>query len=323
MVTAPGTKPAGLVTIGETMVLLDPPQVGLLRQATTLRVSMGGAESNVAIGVCRLGLPASWLGRVGADPFGDLVVTRLRGEGVDVTGVVRDPSVPTSLMVKERRAPGAVRVFYYRTDGPGARLQPSDLDPRRIGGAQVLHLTGITPALSRSAAATTQRAAELAHELGVVVSLDVNYRSALWSAQDAGAALTNLVKLADIVFASDDEAELLGVRGEPIEIAEQLAAMGPTQAVIKLGARGAVAWADGVAHQAAAVPVQAVDPVGAGDAFVAGYLTEYMCGAPVPQRMDTAVRCGAFAVTMSGDWEALPTRAELSLLTADPGQVRR
>jgi 2-dehydro-3-deoxygluconokinase len=144
MVTAPSSEPAGLVTIGETMVLLDPPQVGLLRQATTLRVSMGGAESNVAIGVCRLGLPASWLGRVGADPFGDLVVTRLRGEGVDVSGVVRDPSVPTSLMVKERRAPVQSASSTTARTGPGARLQPSDLDPRRIGGAQVLHLTGIT-----------------------------------------------------------------------------------------------------------------------------------------------------------------------------------
>ena len=314
---------SGLVTLGETMAMFDPPTPGLLRQATSLRVSFGGAESNVAIGVARLGLPAAWCGRVGADPFGDLIVTALRGEGVDVSGVIRDPEKPTSLMFKERRTPGSIRVLYYRAGGPGSRLTPDDLDPARLQSAQVLHLTGITPALSASAAATVRSAAARAREAGALVSLDLNYRSALWSPEQAAAEYADLIALSDLVFASDDEAEIVGLTGTPAELAAGLASMGPATAVIKLGARGAVAFADGQHYEVAAVPVTAVDAVGAGDAFVAGYLTELMLDAPVESRLETAARCGAFAVTVSGDWEALPNRAELALLSNDPGTVSR
>jgi 2-dehydro-3-deoxygluconokinase len=313
----------GLVTIGETMALLDPRGIGLLRLAGTLRLSIGGAESNVAVGVRRLGLPAAWVGRVGADPFGELITTTLRGEGVDVSGVRIDPEVPTSVMVKERRTAGAVRVIYYRKGGPGARLRPEDLRPEVIRAAGVLHLSGITPALSSTAAEAVRAAAEEARVAGVPVSFDLNYRSALWPAEAAAAALTDLVKLADVVFAGDDEAALLGLTGSPVDLARGLASLGPSQAVIKRGAEGAVAWAEDSVHEVSAISVAAVDTVGAGDAFVAGYLAELMSGAPMASRMDTAARCGAFAVTSPGDWEALPTRSELSLLTTEPGVVLR
>lgn len=313
----------GLVTLGETLASFNPPTPGLLRQATSLRVTFGGAESNVAIGVARLGLPATWCGRVGADPFGELIITSLRGEGVDVSGVIRDPGSPTSLMFKERRTPSAIRVLYYRAGGPGSRLTPDDLDSARLQTAQVLHLSGITSALSASAAATVRHAAAQAREAGALVSLDLNYRSALWTPAQAAAEYADLIALSDVVFASDDEAEILGPTGTPAELAAGLAALGPDAAVIKLGALGAVAYADGRHYQVSAVPVTAVDPVGAGDAFVAGYLSELMLGEPIMARLETAARCGAFAVTVSGDWEALPTRAELSLLTDDPGTVRR
>ena len=282
-----------LLAVGETMALLTAAEIGRLRHASSLTLGVAGAESNVAIGARRLGCPAAWVGRVGDDELGELVVSRIRAEGVDVGGVIRDPGAPTSLMLKERRTAGMVRVLYYRRNGPGSRLLPSDLDPAQVAAAGILHVTGITPALSDSALATVDRAVTLAREAGVPVSFDVNYRSALWPPDRAAA------------------------------VCRGLADLGAGHAVVKLGPRGAVAAVDGQVHAVEPVPVQAVDPVGAGDAFVAGYLAETLAGRPVPERLATAAACGAFSVTVPGDWEGLPTRDELAALAIRPGTVHR
>jgi 2-dehydro-3-deoxygluconokinase len=226
-------------------------------------------------------------------------------------------------MLKERRTATMVRVVYYRRGGPGSRLEPGDLDPAQVAAAGVLHLTGITPALGRSARATVDHAVDLAGRAGVPVSFDLNYRSALWPPEQAAAVCRDLAARADIVFAGDDEAELLGLTGDPAGLARGLAALAAGHAVVKLGDRGAVAAVDGTVHTVEALSVPAVDPVGAGDAFVAGYLAETLAGRPVPERLATAAACGAFAVTVPGDWEGLPTRDELAALGARPGTVQR
>ena len=313
----------GLVTVGETMVALTPPGIGPLRYAASLGISVAGAESNVAIAARRLGAPVAWIGRVGADELGELILTRLRGEGVDVSAAVRDPGAPTSLLLKERRTSDVVRVGYYRRGGPGARLRPSDLDEGAIRAAGILHVTGITPALSDSARSCVRAAVEIARGAGVPVSLDFNHRPALWSDEAAAAELGELTRLVDVVFAGADEAALVAGGGPPADQAAALARLGPRQVVITLGARGAVALVDGAPLVVAATPVSTVDAVGAGDAFVGGYLAELLAGADPPLRLATAARCGAFAVTVGGDWEGLPTRAELSLLDADAGNVLR
>jgi len=315
--------PGPLLAVGETMALLAAPQIGRLRHATSLTLGVAGAESNVAIGAQRLGWSAAWVGRVGDDELGELVVSKIRAEGVDVGGVVRDPDAPTSLMLKERRTAGMVRVRYYRRNGPGARLQPGDLDPAQIAAAGVLHLTGITPALSDSARATVDHAVELARSAGVPVSFDLNYRSALWPPEEAAVVCRDLAARADLVFAGDDEAQLLGLEGDPAELARGLAGLGAGHAVVKLGERGAVALVDGAVHAVDPVPVQALDPVGAGDAFVAGYLVETLTGRAVQERLRTAAACGAFAVTVPGDWEGMPSREELEVLGVRPGTVHR
>jgi 2-dehydro-3-deoxygluconokinase len=316
-------RPGPLLAVGETMALLATAEVGRLRHASSLTLGVAGAESNVAIGARRLGCPAAWVGRVGDDELGELVVSRIRAEGVEVGGVVRDPDAPTSLMLKERRTAAMVRVLYYRRNGPGSRLRPDDLDPEQVGAAGMLHVTGITPALSDSARATVDHAVELAQAAGVPVSFDLNYRSALWPPGEAAAVCRDLAARANIVFAGDDEAELLGLEGDPPELARGLAGLGAGHAVVKLGERGAVAFVDGAAHTVDPVPVQAVDPVGAGDAFVAGYLAETLAGRPVEDRLATAAACGAFAVTVPGDWEGLPSRDELAAIGLRPGTVHR
>lgn len=321
-----GTVGRGLVALGETLVLLSQPGIGRLRHATSLTVGIGGAESNVAIGAARLGTSATWVSRVGADELGDLVVSRVRAEGVRVL-VAYDQGAPTALMFKERRNAAHTAVTYYRAGGPGSRLTPADLPPDLFLGAGVLHVSGITSALGDSAHETVRVAIQRAREARVTVSLDVNYRRALWSPERAGAVLGELLGSVDVLFASDDEAVLLGHSGEPAaqaaELAGRLADPASAQVVIKLGAQGAQGWIAGETLTVAPVPVTAVDPVGAGDAFVAGYLAELLAQEPASVRLSTAAICGAFAVTSPGDWEALPTRADLQMLGGDPGTVQR
>src|SRR2546429_8137603 len=150
-----------VVTLGETMALVAAPEIGLLRHASSLRLSVGGAESNLAVGIARLGHRATWMGRVGDDEFGVMVRRMLAAEGVGAHVRV-DPAAPTGLMVKYRRTGTVTQVLYYRKGSAGSRLDPTDLDRDLIHGARVLHLTGITPALSDSARATVDHAVELA-----------------------------------------------------------------------------------------------------------------------------------------------------------------
>jgi 2-dehydro-3-deoxygluconokinase len=313
----------GLVTLGETMALLSSDQVGRLRHASVLRLGIAGAESNVAIGVRRLGLPAAWSGRVGDDELGQLILRQLRAERVDVAAAKVDPEAPTGLMLKEQRTAELARVVYYRRGSAGSRLAPGDLDEATVTGAGVLHLTGITPALSGSARAAVHAAAETARGAGVPVSLDYNYRSALWSAAEAAAELRDLTAAADLVFAGDDEAALVVDERDPAAMAGALARLGPRHAVVKRGADGAVAVVDGAFHAVPSVAVRAVDSVGAGDAFVAGYLAELLAGSDAAECLATAAACGAFAVTAPGDWEGFPTRDELELLRRRGGTVIR
>jgi 2-dehydro-3-deoxygluconokinase len=319
----PGARRGGLVTLGETMALLSSDQVGPLRHAGMLRLGVAGAESNVAIGVRRLGVPAAWTGRVGDDELGQLILRQLRAERVDVAAAKLDPAAPTGLMLKEQRTAELARVVYYRRGSAGSRLAPGDLDEDGVTRAGVLHLTGITPALSASARQAVHAAAELARGAGVPVSLDFNYRSALWSAAEAAAELRDLTAAAEVVFAGDDEAALVVDRQDPAGMAGALARLGPRHAVVKRGADGAVAVADGAVHRVQAVAVRAVDSVGAGDAFVAGYLAELLAGSAPARCLRTAAACGAFAVTAAGDWEGYPTRDELDLLRHGGGTVLR
>ncbi len=304
-----------VLTFGETMALMRSDQIGPLAHASTLSLGIGGSESNVAIGLQRLGVQAVWCGRVGADSLGSLVEREILAEGVDVRIAV-DPSAPTGLMIKERRTPATQRVSYYRAGSAGSRLSPEDIDVQLISGADVLHITGITPALSPNAEATLRYAVDEARGHNVRVSFDLNFRSNLWSAEGARSIYRDIIPLADIVFAGDDEAAIAVGAGEPEELARRITALGPDQAIIKLGANGALALIDGTLFRQEAVTIDAIDTVGAGDAFVAGYLADFVTGRGPQDRLKTAAATGAFACLVPGDWEGFPRRHELPLLQA-------
>jgi 2-dehydro-3-deoxygluconokinase len=304
-----------VLTFGETMVLMRSDQVGPLAHASTMSLGIGGSESNVAIGLQRLGVHAVWCGRVGADSLGQLVEREIRAEGVDVRIAV-DPSAPTGLMIKERRTPATQRVSYYRAGSAGSRILPEDIDEQLISSAGLLHVSGITPALSPQAEATLRYAIDVARTAGVPVSFDLNFRGNLWSPEGAGSVYRDIIPFADIVFAGDEEAAIAVGTGNPEELAIRIAALGPRQAVIKLGSAGALALVDGEFFRQPAIPVEAHDTVGAGDAFVAGYLAEFLTGLGPAQRLRTAAATGAFACLVPGDWEGSPRRHELTLLTS-------
>ncbi|MEV4702222.1 sugar kinase [Actinoplanes sp. NPDC049316] len=307
----------GLLTFGETMGLVAADGIGPLEHARGFHFGIGGAESNVAIGVAHLGSPATWIGRVGPDATGDLIERRLRAEGVDAV-VIRDPSF-TGLMVRHRRTGALQHVDYHRAGSAGSRLGPADIPVDTLRAAGILHVTGITPALSDSARAAVFQAVETARAAGVPVSVDVNYRAKLWSRFDAAPVLLDLVTRADIVFAGPDEAAII-VDGPPVA---GLAKLGPAEVIIKDGPRGCTALIGGETFTVPALDVTVVHPVGAGDAFVAGYLADRLAGAASAARLETAVAAGAWAVTLPGDCEGLPSRDDLAALRSANDDVVR
>lgn len=312
-----------LVTLGETMGVLAAADIGPLRNGHRMVLGVAGAESNVAIGVARLGHRAAWIGRVGADQVGRLVLRELRGEGVDISHAVADPGAPNGLMLKVHRTSATAEVMYARRGSAGSRLCPDDVPADVVATARVLHVTGVTPALSGTARAAVRHAVEIARASDVVVSLDLNHRASLWSDDDASAVLRDLVKQCDIVFASENEAALLLEACDPADAAARLAELGPRHAIVKRGEHGYVARVDGESFSGAAAPVPVADPVGAGDAFVAGYLASWLDGADPAHALETANLAGAFAVAVPGDWEGLPTRAELAAFANRADAVTR
>ncbi|QQC89085.1 sugar kinase [Streptomyces alfalfae] len=307
-----------VLTFGETMMALR--GGGPLKLGGSMDVSVAGAESNVAIGLARLGHAVRWAGAVGADEAGELVLRTLRAEGVDVTAATRDEGAPTGLILFEPRLPEVTRVHYYRAGSAGSRLSPASVEAAFAAGApRVLHLTGITPALGPSAAEACRTALRLARAHGTEICLDVNHRSRLWTAEEATAELRDWVPYVDVLIASDDELPLCLPEATP----KRLLAEGVREIVVKLGAAGATLHTAEGELRSLAREVRPVDAVGAGDAFVAGYLSALLDGADPAARLDRAVTTGAFAVASRGDWEGAPTRAELDLLGAGPGTVVR
>jgi 2-dehydro-3-deoxygluconokinase len=310
-----------VATVGEALALLTGASVGPLDVQGSLLLGVGGAEANVAIGVARLGGASHWIGRLSTDSLGELIRATLRGRQVEVHAVA-DP-FPTSLMMREQRTADYATVSYYRAQGQGSRLSMSDIPADVLTAARVVHLTGITPALSASARAMIFEVAELARGAGAVISFDVNYRSSLWPPGQARPVLRDIARVSDIVFAGRDEADLLGFAGPADRQARALRHFGPRTVIVTCGREGAYAVQDEDARYQPTFPVRAIDPVGAGDAFVAGFLADFVLGQQLAQCLDTAARCGAIVASTRGDWEGQPGRAGLGVLDRQPDYVAR
>lgn len=321
-----GVERPEVLTFGETVLALRP-------GGST--VSVAGAESNVAVGLARLGHAVRWAGAVGEDEAGELVLRTLRAEGVDVSGASLDEGgAPTGLMLAEPRLPEPARARahrHHRAGSAGSRLKACSVE-RAFTAAppKVLPLTGITPALSRSARSAAALALRLAAEHSSLVCLDVNFRSRLWDAEEAAAVLREWAPSVDVLIATDDELPLClpeDVADDPAVRAKELMALGVGEVVVKHGhghgAAGATSYGeDGSSVHVPAGPARsvdgvdrpcAVDPVDPGDAFAAGYLSGLLDGCDAGGRLGRAVAAGAFAMASPAGWEGAPTRAELAL----------
>ncbi|WP_254543943.1 sugar kinase [Halomarina pelagica] len=310
-----------VVTVGETMVLMNPKETGPLQYVSAFGKRIGGAESNVAVGLARLDHPVAWASRLGDDPHGRYVRDTIRGTGVDTRYVRFDPDAPTGLMFKERRATGEGGVFYYRHDSAASRLEPGDVPDEALAGASYLHLTGITPALSSTCRDLCFDLVERCADLGVRVSFDPNLRFSLWSESEMRETLLPLAAAADVVLPGLDEGEVLLGTDDPREIAREFRERGAEEVVVKLGEDGAFVAAEGVAERVPAVPVErVVDPIGAGDGFAAGYLSGRLDGRSPVEATERANAVGALATQVTGDIEGLPTREELAAFLDDDGR---
>jgi len=300
-----------VATLGEGLLLIRGDGVGSVTDLRAAAISTGGAEANVAIALARLGHPVRWLGRIGHDDAGRRVERELRAEGVEVRAI-RDPDAPTALMLKTTPHAGTTDVAFWRAGSAGSRLEPQDLDPLEIEDAELLHLTGILPSLSPSALATAREAVERATAAAVPVSFDVNHRARLWDRREAVPVYRELAARARYVFGGVEELALLVDADHQDErtLAGAVAAFGPTEVVVKRGGAGAAALVDGAWNDCSAHRVEVIDTVGAGDAFVAGYLSERLRGRPVEDALGMATRNGAAVCAHPGDWEGALRAAE-------------
>ncbi|MEU1954860.1 sugar kinase [Nocardia rhamnosiphila] len=304
-----------VVTFGETMVAVR--VAGRIQFGGDATLAVAGAESNVAIGLARLGHRVRWGGRLGADESGELVLRTLRAENVLVDTASRDTERATGLVMFEQRLPDVTRVEYHRRDSAGSRLCAADSVAALKEMPRILHLTGVTPAVSASAAEATTEAVRIAREGGALISFDVNFRSRLWDMDTAAATLRPLARAADVVVASEDELGLIA--SDPAELID----CGVSEVVIKLGSHGAAVHTAAGVTTAAGHRVGVVDSIGAGDAFTAGYLSALLDGGGVAERLARGNTLGAFAVSSRGDWEGLPSRDELVLIAAGSGAALR
>jgi 2-dehydro-3-deoxygluconokinase len=308
---------------GEIMAVLRARQP--LRLGGQVNLSVAGSEGNVAIGMARLGVPVRFAGRVGDDELGALVLRTLRAEAVDVSACRTDPDAPTGLFLLEPGPGGRSRAIYHRRGSAGSKFSVADADTAWDSEVDLLVISGITPALSPEARAATERLLGRARDAGVPVAFLVNHRTALWTGGQAAAqVLAPLAAQATVVLASEAELALIGRPGATeAGTAAGLLATGVSEVIVTRGAAGATGWAREQTFDIKAVPIAAVDTVGAGDAFAAGYLTARRAGQPVPDCLASGARVAAFAVASHGDWEGLPSQQDVALLDIEDGGALR
>lgn len=296
-----------LIALGETMLALAPPHGVALRSTPALLVDHAGAESNTCVGLARLGLRTAWVSRLGADAAGDRILAAIREEGVDVQWVERDAQRSTGLMLKDPDA----GVRYYRRDSAASAMGSSLLDPVPVAAARAVLVTGVTALISADAQAAGLALLDRARGLRVV---DPNLRAGLWGSGRRAALVRPFVERCDLLLAGDAElGEIVGAGGagqagehaRGAELARLASALGPREVVVR-GTESIGVLADGLWTSIDIRRDAAVDPIGAGDAFNAGYIAIRLRGGSVEEAMRAGAACGAAVTTAISDTAAFP-----------------
>jgi len=305
-----------VVTLGEVMMVFNGPAHETLGVGAAVGATFAGAEANLAIGLARLGHPVQYLSVVGDDLFGRAIVERMGAEGVDVAGCRVSPAGQTGVMFKERREPEAPRVLYYRRGSAFAGATAQTFEPvwRRAG---VIFLTGITPALSTTCHRMMLDVMRDARSCGIPVWLDPNFRAKLWDEVMFTRVVGELLPHVDTVLPNEEDARLLTGETEPRAVAARMLDRGVRRVVMKAGERGAFVFtAKKEAHCDRFDVPRIVDPIGAGDAFDAGFLSGDLEGLSPEDCLRRGHAVAARVCQTAGDWEGLPTRGELEAFLA-------
>lgn len=304
------------------MALLMPSNGKGLEYSSELHSLFGGAESNVAIGISRLGGRAGWFGRLGKDPMGRLIFKKIRGEGVDVSRAELTAEAPTGLMMREVIM-GKTSVYYYRKNSAASRMSAEHLDEGYIAGAKILHITGITPALSESCKEAAFEAVRIARKHGVKVSFDPNLRLKLWGIDEARPVLLELAKLSDIFLPGLDELKLLYQTEDWDVIVGKLRELSAIS-IVKGGENETyVVTKDSITAVPYYKAEHVIDTVGAGDGFCAGFLVGLSKGYEYAEAVRIGNLVGSLIVQTEGDWEGAPTWEQVDAILNDVKHIER
>ena len=305
--------PLDVVTFGESMAMFIADKVGELHRATNFTLALAGAETNVSVGLSRLGYKVGWVSKVGADPFGKFIMESLEKEGVDTACVNVDPRYPTGFQLKSKVITGDPEVKYYRNGSAASTLAPKNIVSSYFTQARHLHMTGIPPALSESTKEFTRCVLDKMKAAKGTISFDPNLRPKLWSSEkDMVNTINELAVKADWVLPGISEGEILTGYRKPRDIAAYYLEKGVKVVVIKLGSQGAYYR---TATEENVIPgfkvKEVIDTVGAGDGFAVGFISGLLDGLSLKEAAVRANAIGALAVMSPGDMEGLPTRQQL------------
>ncbi len=326
---------AEIVTFGEAMVRLSPPEFRRLEQARSLELFVGGAELNTAVGLARLGRATSWISRLTNNPLGRLIANHAREAGVATDHVLwTDHDRVGVYFVEFGAAPRASSVLYDRKDSAIAHVAPGIIDwNKAFAGAKWFHVTGITPALSASAAEATREALQTARKAGVRISIDLNYRAKLWSQAQAQRCMTELMEYCDVLITTEEDIErVFGIKGANDEDAAAQVARRFKLGIVAMTIRAnPLVWKNswtGIAFQneqflrTRSYEVEIVDRLGAGDSFAAGLIHGLLDG-DLQKALDYAVAASALKHTIPGDFDWVNAEEVESLLKGGGLRISR
>ncbi|MCR6475054.1 sugar kinase [Variovorax sp. ZS18.2.2] len=300
---------------GEAMMLLVADRPGPLENAEAFHKRTAGAETNVAIGLSRLGLKVGWASRLGTDSMARSLLATMKGEGIDCSHVICDPAQRTGFQFKGRVTDGSdPPVEYHRKGSAASQMGPADVDEAWLRSARHLHATGVFAAISETSLQAALKTMDVMRAAGRTISFDTNLRPTLWSSTETMRHWINeLASRADWVLPGIEEGLLLTGHSEPEAVARFYRERGAKLVVVKLGAEGAYYDSDvaGTGRVEGFPVKEVIDTVGAGDGFAAGVVSALLEGKSVPEAVRRGAWIGARAVQVLGDTEGLPTRAQL------------
>lgn len=321
---------AEIVTFGEAMIRLSPPSFRRLEQAQSLDLQVGGAELNTAVALARIGRSSAWVSRLTDNPLGRLIAKRAREAGVDSSHVLFTKDNRVGLYFLEfGAAPRASSVLYDRKDAAIAHIKPGMISwDNAFAGARWFHVTGITPALSATAAEATREALQAARAAGLRTSIDLNYRNKLWSPAEAGRWMREFMQLCDVLITTEEDVDkVFGIQAANDEaVARKLTEEFPVK-VVAITLRDnplvwrntwtAIAYSAGQLYKTRSYEVEIVDRLGAGDSFAAG-LIHGLLDNDLQKGLDFGVALSAIKHSIPGDF-AWVTRDEVEALLKGGG----